>query len=365
MNRKLLLASLATALSGAMGLVGCGSSTTGTVKSCATDNDCGSKEVCLPGAKICVPTCEKDSDCTSNYCMTVSGMTAMVCGCTSSSECGSETCHTVDKVCEPKCTADTDCADYTPTRTCNASLGQCNVGGCSPACTGGKVCAGGVCVTPAQCTTTNDCQSTLPACVGGACAACTTDTQCNGRSDGKTRCSAGECVIPLVSCDSANHTPGSNGGPDVCNYGEDCVSNRCEGVPNNPQCSGFQNYPFVWDPETPPYGPVILSAVGHGYNSSNSSTECGDGGPKTEITITFYAPSGWTHGDLGDIIDNRITIIKGTGATVRTAFARGYPPSGGTSGTFVAGSCGTSDFSNRAVFMTDASGTAGNIICIQ
>lgn len=369
MNRKVLLTSLAAALAGAMGLAGCGSSgTNGTVKSCATDSDCTpEKEVCLPGAKICVPTCESNSDCTSNYCKPVDGISSMVCGCTSGSDCGTDTCHTVDGVCEPKCTADSECADYSPTRTCNVSLGQCNVGGCNPACTGGKVCAGGVCVTPAECTVgQTDCEASLPACVGGSCSACTSDSQCAGREqDGNTRCdtSTGACVPPLASCDSNKLTPGVKGGPDVCNYGEDCEQNVCRAFARTPTCAGFTEYPYEWDPTA--RGPVIVSAVGRGFSTSSTSNECGDGGPKTEITIKFYAPNGWTYGSLADLINNRVTIIRGNGSTVGTAFARGYPPNGATSGTFIAGSCGTSDFSNRAIFMTDASGTAGNIVCIE
>jgi hypothetical protein len=372
MNRKVLLTSLAAALAGAMGLAGCGSSgSNGTVTSCATDGDCASeKEVCLPGAKICVPTCEGDSDCTSNHCMAVDGISSMVCGCTSTSDCGSDTCHTVDGVCEPKCTVDSDCADYSPTRTCNVSLGQCNVGGCNPACTGGQVCAGGVCVTPAECTVGSDCRADLPACVSGVCSACTSDSHCNGRSDSKTRCdvSTGACVLPLVSCDSLAVEPGTNGGPDECNYGEDCVGNRCQGVSNNPQCAGFQNYPYVWDPATPPHGPVIVEVTAVGSSTSDSTRECAGGAPKVTVTARFYAPGGWNHPSSPDMINNvsrGITFIGKQGQTFGPAFIKDLPPNGTKAGTFVAGFCTTSDPGERALFMTANGDTAGNIVCLK
>lgn len=376
MNRKVLLTSLAAALAGAMGLAGCGSSgTNGTVKSCATDGDCTpEKEVCLPGAKICVPTCEADSDCTSKYCKPVDGISSMVCGCTSGSDCGTDTCHTVDGVCEPKCTVDSECADYSPTRTCNVSLGQCNVGGCNPACTGGKVCAGGVCVNPAECTVgQTDCPAGLPACVSGSCSACTSDSQCAGRGDGNTRCdtSTGGCVTPLASCDSQDLRVNlQSGGPSTCNYGEACLSNVCRAIARTPTCAGFTNYPFEWDPTA--RGPVIVSAQVTSRSAADS-THCGDGGPSFGVSVTFYAPGGWHHGSgFTAVASHDILMIRQDGVIVggRTAASVGYyadlPASGVDHGTFTVWACGTSNPTDRAMFLHDSqTDTDGNIICLQ
>lgn len=311
---------------------------------CATDYDClPGKEVCLPSPRICAPTCSTPSDCTTNRCTLADGLSSPVCGCTSNSECGTTVCHSADRVCEPKCMNATDCSIYVPGRICNTSTGECII----PQCTVGQT----------------DCPTNQPACVGGLCTACSSDSQCAGRPDGHSRCNSGACVTPELTCDSSNPIPGPGGGPDTCNYGEACETNVCRAIARSPTCDAAANFPDEWDPGL--RGPVIVSAVGQGFSASSTISECSDGGPKVEITVAFYSPTGWSYESYTDVLADRVTTIRPNGSSASPAFCRNLPTSGSKSGSFVVGYCGTSSYSGRAVFLTDSSGNTGNIACVQ
>lgn len=314
-------------------------------RACATDYDCtAGKEVCLPSPRICAPTCSTPSDCTTNRCTLADGLSLLVCRCSSNSECGTTVCHSADHVCEPKCTKEIDCSIYFPGRICNTLTGECTIP---------KKCAVGQI----------DCPTNQPACVGGICAACNSDSQCAGRPDGHLRCSSGACVRPELSCDPGNLIPGAGDGPDTCNYGEACETNICRAIARSPTCDAATNFPGEWDPSI--RGPVIVSAAGQGFSASSTMSECVDGGPKVEIAVAFYSPTGWSYGSYTDALAGRVTTIRPNGSSASPAFFRNLPASGSKSGSFVVGCCGTSSYSGRAIFLTDSSGNTGNIACVQ
>lgn len=357
MRNSMLFAAVAVV---SLALAGCGTDENAGLKNCTTNTDCtADTEICHPTGKVCVPTCTQASDCPANQknCAPITTIgqgstTEKVCQCATTQLCNTDTtgqvCSTVDNICETECTADADCASFSPARTCQN-------GQCAPAQAAG-------CTANAQCTTAtaSKCDTTT-----GTCGACSVDADCSHLT-GTPVCNSGVCGA-VAACDPAKQDPGTAGGPDTCAYGQVCQTSACVDLTNG-TCSGATSAQgYSWDKAQQP--PVIVSVTATSSATSNGTTECGGAGPKIEAQVKFYAPNGLTWSNAADLFQ-RFQFVSSSGQVFPAAFVR---TSGGSSGvkfgTFTAGSClgGTTapNLANRAIFMQDASGKQGNIVCLQ
>lgn len=364
----------------AMSLAGCGATTNSTgVNGCALDTECTDKEVCHPTAKICVAICNSAGDCTTNNCNDVAGITQLVCGCTSNADCGSDqVCHTEDHLCEPKCTTNSDCGGYSVTRTCNASLGQCDVSKSCTGCTADQTCdtKTGVCVT-VGCSFNSDCSPNLPSCSSGKCGLCTSNAGCQGRSDGSTcDTSTGACYNANTACNASATDPGAKGGPDTCNYADFCSGGTCAPLPNL-TCSAYGAMLLQWFPGVGSERSAVLYSVRNQKSYSNASTSlCGGGGPAWTADIYFYAPNGfglstvdwghkaaqfriWTAATAGQATES--TPYKGS---IEAGILDNIPRVDAKSGYITVGQCGSAEYQGRLLEYVDVSGRISNFVCL-
>lgn len=183
-----------------------------TPKTCTSDSECGSGEVCVNG------TCQTGGggSCGTDKTCSVGGGGA---SCSNNSQCGGGggggKCDT-NNTCSADgtgadCSGDTDC---TGGSTCNSS-GQCVAGGGGSSCTDSSSCP-----QPSQCGANNTCTP------GGGGKACTADSECS--SGGNTCNSSKQCV--------------SGGG------GADCTSDTDCGGGGAGKCSSSASSPYVCDP---------------------------------------------------------------------------------------------------------------------
>lgn len=118
------------ALVSGFALAGCSALQSDELESCTTDETCPDDSLCHPLAKVCVKSCESETDCPSNAksctgVSTASGTEKKFCQCQSTELCeGDEDviCTDEEKVCAPKCTNDVDC---TFGRQCDTATGNC------------------------------------------------------------------------------------------------------------------------------------------------------------------------------------------------------------------------------------------------
>ena len=336
-------------------VAGCTDDTSGEegIINCTADADClAGSEICHPVGKVCVPTCTIADDCpdTQKNCMEVKDAagtaltTEKVCQCSTDALCKGDddlaevVCSPVDNICEDKCVTDADCAAFTgTTRECSAT-GACVI----------KVTA--------TCTATSCTEPTASKCgTDGTCGACVADADC-AHLTGLNTCDNGTCVAP--TCSATNKTPGSNGGPDICAYGEICGGNGCADVPAA-TCAGAASH--TWNKTA--QGPVIV-AINSATTSatSNGTTECGDSGPKSEIVFEFYAPNGLNYANGQALLDS-VKFVSSTGSTLSASFVKGAT-NGMTSGTLTAGQCFGSVPSLSGRWMYMVSGGTGNAFCL-
>lgn len=358
MRKNSLLLLVAAAM---LALSGCGDDEEGSVRNCSTNADCTEgSEICHPIGLVCVPTCDQGSDCPSNQrnCDTIKDgngqplTTEKVCQCQTTELCNEDTsglvCSTIDNICEAECTEDADCADFNPARVCQD--GQCVFSQVTPTCTDNS-----------QCT-----DASASRCSDGVCAACAADTDCS-HLNGLPMCDNGTCVAALA-CDPQNRAPGDNGGQDTCAYGELCSASGCEAVPTG-TCSGATSAQgYSWDQQA--RAPVIVRLTNVAAEAtSDPQNECGGGTPKLQATVEFYAPNGLSWSSQADL-QQRFRFVTSSGQVFPAAFVKnltGSSPLG--FGSALVGSCtsGTSapSLAGRAIFIQDASGNQGNIVCLQ
>jgi hypothetical protein len=343
-----------------LALAGCsGDDGEAEIINCASDTEClEGSEICHPVGKVCVATCTIADDCpdTQKNCEEVKvGDVAMttekVCQCSTNELCKGDdeaaevVCSPVDNICEDKCATDDDCAVFTSTSR------ECVEGACVPKAT----CSATSCIDPSASKCGED----------GKCGACAVDADCT-HLDGFDKCDNGVCVAP--SCNANNKEPGLNFGPDICAYGQICdATNGCVDVAGG-TCAAASSY--SWNESQ--QGPVIFATTSQGFASSDTAKECGDGGAKLEVTVSFYAPKGLTYNKIADLLHNwttdkaqQIVFVRSSGSTHGAAFVRDTPDSGATSGTFVVGACGIQAAEGRAIYIKDAAGNGGNAFCIQ
>lgn len=162
-------------------------------KSCGGhSNFCASNEVCNPYGQVCMQTCTTLNDCPKWFdsCAEVhdNKYPQKVCSCTSNDSCssyaGAFLCNKLDGLCERSCAISQDCFAFEPIRTCDIKAALCQPSTLS--------CASGAgCVSAAQ----PRCDIAIGRCLG-----CILPSDCAGRPDGQTECSAsGACVSPQTS----------------------------------------------------------------------------------------------------------------------------------------------------------------------
>ncbi|MBL8601847.1 MAG: hypothetical protein JNK72_07985 [Myxococcales bacterium] len=182
------------------------------------------------------------------------------------------------------CASDSDCGGASSGRICNAMTQRCEAGcavgegrnGCpmGQSCTASEAGTTGMCTM--NCNRNADCAAPTPVCrvVAGAmnaCVECLTDTECTGRSDGRTRCigpnntcaqcseenrsacegnmSGAACVMGLCGCTADSDCGGASSGR-ICNaMTRTCVAGCSpatgrNGCPTGQSCTSS-------DPETP------------------------------------------------------------------------------------------------------------------
>lgn len=360
---------------------------------CNVDSDCKTGEICHPNGLVCVKTCTTATDCAAGFKCEDVGTKGKICKCGSSSNCGkvdvdggsnTQVCNAdLDDLCENRCAQDSDCDyDFYPqTRKCDKATGLCKTGtstSCSPACAATEYCDTNTytCVTKCTPQTCNNasyakCSTTTFECVG-----CTVDADCQyvtGGTNLKCTVATGKCESATLTCNASNLAPGASGGPDTCAYGQICVSTACTASLPDGTCSDYS-----WNKLLE--GPVIYSVSPSSSATSNSTTECGNGGAKIEVKVDFYAPNGLTYASFKDFLDpaacgavnpnpclGHFSFTTSTGkiaSKTGASFIRGLPTSGSTFGSFTAGLCGTQTTTGRAVWIVDDGGSGGNAACL-
>jgi hypothetical protein len=152
---------------------------------CATKYDCPSGQICVGSA--CKPAttngvCIRDADCPSGF----------VCN--------------FSHVCEPGCGSDKDCASP---KICNMNTVACEVCSRANPCSNGQSCTNGACVAPKMCAAAADCQTAQAGlvCTGGACANCTSDSDCGVAPFGSGfTCSTGGLCVQSGCTDASCQT---------------------------------------------------------------------------------------------------------------------------------------------------------------
>jgi hypothetical protein len=187
---------------------------------------------------------------------------------------------------------------------------------------------------------------------------------CASRTDALTDCDqrSGACVPPR-SCSPANPSPGPDGGPDSCRYGQACSGTTCVPVQGG-NCLGAVQ--AQWDQRDE--GPVIVSASGN-LPTSDPGLLCPGGDRMLTASITFYAPLQFSCDPANPAPS--VTFIgpdsAGLGGRFDSTFLVGAPTSGAFTGTFTAGLCDFTDarFAGWSVTLTDSRGKSGNVMCLQ
>jgi hypothetical protein len=161
-------------------------------KSCSSRYECASNEICHPVGLVCMLTCKTAQDCPPylDTCAEIrdsggGARTPKVCTCTVARVCDDYArgfvCHPTDNLCERLCGNTQDCSAFQPARVCDQLSGFCQ--STIPSCA-----SNGNCPTASQ----PHCDLGISRCVG-----CLDNSDCAGRSDGLTQCSAtGSCVSP-------------------------------------------------------------------------------------------------------------------------------------------------------------------------
>ena len=273
---------------------------------------------------------------------------SFLCKCTMSSDCSrlaatpacvpdaaNDAVRSNDYVCKPN--------DAAPYHGCNAGSGCCDsthdcvadaLGNqfCSRACTRDLQCgnAGIAC-----CNTDATCHNCFASCAAGSCMTCTDGT-----------------------CDPSILKPNASGGPDTCGYGQSCKGTGCENVAVG-TCWGATNYPWTKSDK----GPVIVSAFGSSATASDPVAECGDGGPKIEAAITFYAPNGISFNPSTSGYTS-VVFLNPAGTHSFAAFLSGAPTGQVNSGSVTAGVCGATTFVGWSVYLFDSLIKSGNVECL-
>ena len=302
MNSNSVARSLLVVLSGSL-LVACGAGSSGKV--CSADSDCtAGKQICHPLAKFCVQTCTKGTDCSANE-KSCAPLTEIV--------------TTAQSICQ--CTTDANCGGGT---------------GSSSICgTEDRVCE----------------------------VKCTTDANCQG---GRHCSASGQCLTPASSsvvCNPQKTTLGSAGGPDVCSYGQGCDpgSSVCVAAPVCTDTSVTVGAP-AWSKGNP-NAPVIASISATALSTTNTSTQCADGGPAGVVTLTYYSATGFTTQTSFSALQDMVKFNLGNGF-VHASFALVKPAPGAQVGTMTFGICSASQhISVAAVYIKDDAGNASNTAC--
>lgn len=268
------------------------------------------------------------------------------------------------------CTADTDCLE-------------------------GEVCAGGVCAV--TCTAGADCPDSAKTCETSTLAAegtkvcqCATDALCN--SEGATdlicqtefklctpkcgtdtgyscptgfSCTAetGQCAPEAVTetCDPASTEVGANGGQDTCAYGEYCATAGCTEVTQG-TCAMASGAP-AWSSASTG-NPVIFNVTAQRFATSSkmNPAECGDGGPKTEVTVNFYSATPLFNTTTFATWKSQVHVKFG-GGFLNPAFevSSFMPTAGAKVGTFKFGVCGPAANSGSGAVYVNLPGNTGAV----
>jgi hypothetical protein len=265
--------------------------------------------------------------------------------CTDDTQClESEICHPDAKVCVQTCTSSADCPDTA--KTC-AALSATN---------SQQICK---CSTDALCNLGREEQDLACAPDSKVCAPkCTADVDCaEGQMCDTT---AGVCK-PSGStgqtCNPANQ-------PDTCSYGQVCSSatNKCEAAPQG-TCTQATGAP-AWN-QTGGTAPVIVSATATALSTTNTTTQCGDGGPAGLVTIRFYAPGGLTtHTTLTDLQKHVKGKFNQSASFIGPGFAPQEPAANATEGVMVVGFCGPAT-AQGAIYIANEAGQTSNVVCVS
>lgn len=266
---------------------------------CEQDGDCNDGEICHPTAKVCAQTCTIGADCPE-----------------STRRCEAIGGGNTQMIC--KCDATANCAAderVDAELVCNTTTGV------------------NVCVT--SCTADTDCAT------GQTCDTAT--GFCKGSGGTGT------------SCDPATQ-------PGICGYGQVCSSatSKCEAASQG-TCSQATGAP-AWV-QTGSSAPVIVSVTASRLNTTNNTTQCGDGGPAGLVTINFYAPGGLTtHTTLSDLQKHVKAKLNASASFVGPSFASTEPAVNATQGSMVVGFCGPST-ATGAIYIANEAGQTSNVVC--
>jgi len=247
-------------------------------------------------------------------------------------------------------------------------------------CLEGEICHPSAKVCVQTCTTGGDCPESAKTCeaIGGGntqmICKCSTDALCQ-RDERVADASTLKCLIPSgatngvcapagttpvqTSCDPANQ-------PGTCSYGQICAGTgtaaKCEAAPAG-TCAQATGAP-TWD-QAGGTAPVIISAVAEKMTTTNSSTQCGDGGPAGRITIKFYAPGGLTtHSDFTDLRKHVVAKLNASTSFVAPSFAITSPVANAAQGEMVIGFCGPSS-ATGAIYIANEAGKTSNVACVS
>jgi Cys-rich repeat protein len=252
----------------------------------------------------------------------------------------SELCHPTAKVCVQTCTSSADCPDTA--KTCAAMTGSSQM-----------ICQ---CSTDALCNQGREtadlaCDPTSKVCVPK----CTADADCaTGQTCDTT---AGICKAAAQTCNPANQ-------PGTCSYGQVCsaTANKCEAAPQG-TCSQATGAP-AWN-QTGGTAPVIVSVTATRLSTTNTTTQCGDGGPAGLVTIRFYAPGGLTtHTTLTDLQRHVKAKLNASASFVGPSFASKEPPANDTDDEMVVGFCGPAT-AQGAIYIANEAGQTSNVPCVS
>jgi hypothetical protein len=266
------------------------------------------------------------------------GMMMTACGdggrenldCTETTDClENEICHPTAKVCVQTCTTAADCPN---------SAKKCEAVGGTGATATQLIC---------KCSTDELCQ---------------TDERVSDASTLECSDTAGVCVTKGATpveptCNPANQ-------PDVCSYGQICSSatNKCAAAPEG-TCTQATGAP-TWN-KAGGKAPVIVSAVAEKLTTTNTTTQCGDGGPAGRITITFYAPNTFTtHTTFTDLRNHVKGKFNASTSFIGPSFSDRDPPANATQGSMVIGFCGPAT-ATGAIYIADETGATSNVVCVS
>ncbi len=355
-------------------------------KTCTATADCLSDEVCHPIGKVCVKNCETDATvCGDDECvetMNFDGESAYVCKCSTCSVDGEVCSADLDDVCESRCTSSSDCAAFTGQNRECSSEGLCvfaAVGPCNGGCPTGQVCDTNIDSCIDACTAASCNSSAAPVCgASGLCEACSVDADCAGVGTSYTCDKTGAapvCVSSAVTCNASNPAPGSNFGPDTCNYGDVCSNSVCvaDALPDR-TCAAASS--TSWDPTNTRHGPVItvvsaeaFTGTGVACNGATDRDCCANGAGGFRVDIEFYAPNGIAGGSW-TAKSQQIKFVKPDGTIFDAGHFADFPDTGATYSIkpLHAGGCAPGitgiDPTGYAVYLVDAEAAGGNPACL-